>query len=186
MKLKDVLKKKKFVWDVDGVLLDFSTDFERFVSNELGIDVNHEDYDLGIDRKTIEPIINKFWNSENFSRLKQYPSAKEVFNYIAKRTESVIATAISGEYARAREKNLSGFAYKKIHYLPVDKKKFVVNTLKPDVCIEDKPSNIEFYTNAGILTFFPSNLPYTKGLSIKYAIPYNSLEELKDKLIRII
>ncbi len=177
--------KKIICCDVDGVLLFFAGAFVKWYNAhhvEKISDADMHDYGFNIDsRDYLYKEIKMFWDTPFFSSMPLMDKdAPKYFNLLAKNNEMIIATAVDEKHRKSRETNLYQFDYDKIYFVPHDKAKFIIEKLKPDIAIEDKPDTIKELSAAGIKVYYP-DLSYTKGLE-KYGTKYNLWKELYVKL----
>lgn len=166
----------KLVSDVDGVLLDFSGGFTKWVKAnkpELG-QVDKSKWDFGIDKKKAWPAVLEFWASPEFAAgLEFFTGAKKGINELAKMFELHVVTALWPEFKQVRIKNLAGVNYKSITVMK-DKLPRILS-MKPDLAIEDKPAYILKMAAAGIDVYYPV-IPLTAGISV--GTPYRNWKQL--------
>lgn len=182
---KQLQKRYVISCDVDGVLLDFIGGIKKWA------DKTHPEYDIkinipgnwyfGVDKKLAWKMVEEFWATDELSKLPQYPGAKTGFNRLAKNFEVHIVTALDAKYKAKRVKNLSGFNYESMTVKAEGKFQTIVNKIKPDIAIEDKPELIQRMTRAGIDVYWP-NLPLTKGVAV--GTKYKNWPDLVKKLER--
>jgi hypothetical protein len=166
--------KKTVVFDVENVLLDFSTLIISLLKRD-NVKFTTSNYDFGLDEKTVYKYVEEIWNSPNFENMPIIKDAKQVFNKISALVPTAIATAIPFKYKIPRIKNLKGFNYQALHFYPKDKSGNVIKNLSPDICVEDKPENIEDFHNSGAFVYYP-NLPYIPNYNFGYR--YSSMLDL--------
>ena len=140
-------------------------------------------WDMGIGKDGWDLIV-KYWRSESFARgLPEIKGAKVGFNAIAKDYDITIVTAVPEEFRKIRAANLKGFRYAKLKMFGKNKVQWIINTLKPEFAIEDKPVNVKKMAAAGINVYYPI-IPLTKSITRgPHAIPYRNWAQLV-KLIK--
>jgi len=171
----------KIVSDVDGCLLRFLEPFAKWYNANFEDKIynqHKQDYDLGKgDDDKFYPRIKQFWETPIFGNLPLMDKdAPKYFNMMARKNIMVIATAVDLKHADRRKKNLKDFKYDEIYFVPHNKEKFIINELKPDIAIEDKPELIIALAKAGIKVFYPE-LKYTIGMA-RYGTMYKNWKEL--------
>lgn len=184
--LKEKQEKRYVIsCDVDGVLLDFTNGILKWTNK------NHPDVDMkinipgnwyfGLDKKTAWKMVEEFWASGALSKLPAYSGAKTGFNRLAKNFEVHIVTALDAQYKAQRVKNLSGFNYESMTVKSEGKYETIVNKIKPDIAIEDKPELIQRMTRVGIDVYWP-DIVLTKGVAV--GTKYKNWPDLVKKLER--
>jgi len=178
---------KKIGCDVDGVLLDMRLSIQNHIRiNSLNTHNYPEEY---YSFKTIssdgylvpdDRTLYYFWGTEAISHLEFFPEAKEGINTLSHSHEIHIVTALPSQHVALRTKNLEGVNYSSLHVIGRQKKDFILDTLKPDIVIEDKPALIQQFSRAGIQVFYPDR-PYIPDMR-ELAVPYRSWDELLEML----
>ncbi len=175
-------KGNKICCDVDGVIANFGEEYQKWlIENHPKIDIDPKSYHCGVPYELGKEFISEFWKSGAVRKMKHFPDAKYYFNKLAEIHDIYIVTAINPNYSVQRTKNLSGYNYKSLVLIHKQKADWIINELKPDIAIEDKPINIKILSDAGIKVYYPSYLPYTKGLE-EYGIPFKSWKHLWELL----
>jgi 5'(3')-deoxyribonucleotidase len=177
-------KKYKIMSDVDGVIVDFVNPWIDWVEKkDPNIKIDKSRYDLGLSGEIIGRYINDFWKSGAMNSLPIYENAKESFNNIAKKHDIYIVSALNNDYFKERKENLKGFNYKILKLIDNNKVEWIIDTLKPDIAIEDDPKNIMRLSGAGIKVYYPKFATYTDGMEA-YGNGFDNWKELEEMLIR--
>jgi 5'(3')-deoxyribonucleotidase len=171
-------KNKKICCDVDGVIANFGEKYQKWlIENHPKINIDPNSYHCGVPYELGKDFIAEFWRSGAIRKMEHFPDAKYYFNKLSEIHDIYIVTAINPNYSVQRTKNLSGFNYKSLILIHRKKSDWIINELKPDIAVEDKPANIKTLSDAGIKVYYPSYLPYTKGLE-KFGTPFKSWKHL--------
>ncbi len=181
--MKKILKGDlHVVVDCDGILLDYQKSYFDFVASnypELVKQLDDTKWDFGLGDELAWKIVKEHWASPGILQtLEEYPRAKEGFNQIAEVFDVEIVTALNPKFYEDRKINLHGFNYRDLTLFE-SKVPHIINTIKPDVCIEDSPKNIRLMSEGGITEIYCPILPYTENAGLEeYVIFYESWDQL--------
>ena len=166
--------KKYILLDVDDVLLDWFSGFNRYVTH-LGYKANGDtSYDLskryGTTKKEMERIIKRYNKSWEFGTLDPLPHSQESLKKLKKKNYTFVAiTSCSTDPATIalRKSNLYwvfGDVFEAVHCINLgESKETHLADYKPSWWIEDKAENAESglkYGHRPILMSQPSNKNY--------------------------
>lgn len=162
-------KKMKLFSDVDGVILDFTGGMKAWLRvnyPELMKDWKDTDWGFGMGHELAYKLVGEFWESPNFRNgLNFVPGAVKGINELAKNFDLHIVSAVDEKYFEYRKKNLEDVNYKTIKVMNKGKLDYVINNVKPDIGIEDKPEYIEKMVKAGIDVYYP-DIPITRKVTV--------------------
>tara|TARA_Y100001970_G_C13884802_1_gene675639 strand:+ start:133 stop:666 length:534 start_codon:yes stop_codon:yes gene_type:complete len=175
----------KICSDVDGVILDYIQGFIDFTQKEkIPYDHNPNKYGVIRDFPNNELIYKRFNSGNYLSNLKFYKYSLKTLNFLAKNHELHLVSALDPEQYQKREKNLNKLNYTSLQCVGDSlKEKVIIEEIKPDIMLEDRPELIIAFYNAGISVIFPDWHPYTKGME-KYATPFSCWQDIP-KLIGV-
>ena len=112
------------------------------------------------------------------SQLKFYDDSLEILNLLASKHELHLVSALEPNQTKKRVENLKMLNYTTLQCVGDDlKEETVIEEVKPDVMIEDRPELIEAFHHAGIKVIFPDWHPYTKGME-RFATPFSLWNEV--------
>lgn len=178
-------RKLKIVCDCDNVLLNFSESFAEWHNNkydDISVQGDPDDYDFGVPEHSelLWERIKEFWASPEMATVKYMePNIDEKFRELRSLHEVVVYSAVENTCRERRMANLNDFGLGDSEVvLRVDKLVPIINNVKPDICIDDAPDNIEELTAAGIPVFYPRYVRYTSHVKSELAIPYENWDNL--------
>lgn len=176
------MNKRLILVDIDGVVLDWMSEFKRFMIKEGYAPLKKlpERYDctdwFGLPYVELHPLMTKFNNSEEF---KHIPLVNDALFFMKKlnATHDFVAITACGEDRHADRmenlNNLFGYGFfQTVHCMNhQDSKQYLLSKYKPSFWIEDNLKNAEL----GILS---GHIP------ILLKTPYNQMES-QTPLIRV-
>jgi 5'(3')-deoxyribonucleotidase len=175
-------KEKAICCDVDGVITNFGDAYRKWLSkNHPKVKINPDSYHCGVPFELGKDFVSELWRSGVIREMEHFPGAKTYFNKLAQKYDMYIVTAINPNYSVQRTKNLKGYGYKSLTLIHKRKTDWIINDLKPDIAIEDKPANIKTLSEAGIDVYYPIYVPYTNDME-DYGTPFNSWKHLWELL----
>lgn len=175
------MPRMKLMSDVDGVLLDFVSMFAYWISkNYPEIELEREKWHFGLEEKRAWELCEMFWETEWMAKLPFFPGVKDGINNLVDLFQIHIVTALPHRYEYQRKLNLSSINYDVIQVIGKDKEHHVIDVLRPTVAIEDKPSTIQNFHDAGIDVYYPDT-PLTVNVIV--GTKYQNWTELV-KMIR--
>ena len=171
----------KICSDVDGVILDYIQGFIDFTREEkipytydpniYGVISNFPNNDL---------IYERFHAGNHLSKLKFYDHSLKILNLLAEKHELHLVSALEPEQFNKREENLNSLNYSSLQCVgDFLKEQIIIEEVKPDVMLEDRPELIKSFKNSGIIVYYPDWHAYTKGMD-QYATPFSSWEEIPE------
>ena len=173
----------KICSDVDGVILNYIQGFIDFTRIEK-IPYSHDPELYGVisnfpDNRKVR---DQFYSGKYLSQLKFYDGSLEILNLLASKHELHLVSALEPEQSKKRVENLKMLNYTTLQCVgDARKEEIIVNKIKPDFMIEDRPELIEAFYNAGIRVIFPNWHPYTKGME-RFATPFSIWNEVPNLL----
>jgi len=173
--------KMKLMSDVDGVLVDFNNTFANWMEEhhpELA-PVDRGKWHFGLDDEVAWGYCEEFWETDWIRRLPFFEGAVDGLNSIIDIFQIHIVTALPHKYEHARRVNLSSVNYDSMMVIGRDKMDYIIDVLKPDIAIEDKPKNVNLLHETGIDVYYPDH-PITKDISV--GTRYFSWKELVEIL----
>ena len=173
----------KICSDVDGVILDYIQGFLDFTQKEK-IPYIHNPNFYGVIRNfpNNDEIYKKFHAGDYLRNLKFYDFSLKVLNLLANFHELHLVSALEPEQYEKRAENLSELNYASLQCVGDSlKEQIIVEEIKPDLMLEDRPELIQNFYNAGIYVVYPNWHPYTNGME-KYATPFSSWQEIPEIL----
>jgi len=132
------------VFDVDGVVLDFTYMFSRFLWKTQKRYIETDPLSWDFNGKVSFSDIQSFWASEDFSYLPSIPNIRQVIHGVEVMGYRVIfLTTIPEEKLGDRITNLSSLGISRDVYVSDDKRSFLLNS-GWDIAgfIDDKPENV--------------------------------------------
>lgn len=175
-------ERKKICLDCDGVLLDYwqaNKDWAKIHHPEYKL--SDKNYYMGLSQDEAWILIQSFWNSGNLSKLPYFSGALEGVNKLHEYYHIDVATALHPSYEDERLINLKDLKRHSFKCCKQNKVDYIINILKPDIAVEDKPKNVKALSNAGITVYYPK-VKYTEGLE-EYGIEYKDWDELTRVLL---
>ena len=178
-------RKLKIVCDCDNVLLNFSESFAEWHNgkyDDITVQGDPDDYDFGVPdhSELVWERINEFWMSPEMAKVKYMePEINVKFKELRALHDVVVYSAVDNQCKELRMANLKDFDLEDSEVvLRVDKLVPIIDDVKPDICIDDAPENIEELTAAGIPVFYPRYVKYTSHVKSELAIPYENWDNL--------
>ena len=171
----------KICSDVDGVILNYIQGFIDFTKEEkITYTYNPNLYGVISNFPNNDTIYEKFHAGDFLRNLKFYDNSLKILNLLAKKHELHLVSALEPEQFKKREENLNSLNYSSLQCVgDVLKEQIIIEKIKPDVMLEDRPELIKSFNNSGISVFYPDWHYYTKGMD-RYATPFSSWEEIPD------
>ena len=176
----------KICSDVDGVILDYIQGFIDFTIKEK-IYYEHDPNLYGVIRNfpNKEEIYERFLSGNYLSNLNYYDHSLKILNLLAQKHELYLVSALDPTQQKEREKNLNALNYISLQCVGESlKEQIILEEIKPDIMLEDRPKLIKTFSNNGISVIFPEWHNYTKGME-RYAIPFSNWLEIP-KLLKSI
>jgi len=171
----------KICSDVDGVILDYIRGFIDFTIKEK-ITYTHDPKHFGVIRNLPdkELIWEKFHSGDYLKKLNFYDYSLQVLNLLVNQHELHLVSALEPKQFKKREENLNALNYTSLKCVgDFRKEQIIIEEIKPDVMLEDRPELIRAFTNAGIRVIYPDWHLYTKGME-RYATPFSSWQEIPE------
>ncbi len=169
----------KICSDVDGVILDYIQGFIDFTVKEK-INYEHDPNLYGVisNFPNKEEIYERFNSGNYLSKLNYYDHSLKILNSLAQKHELHLVSALAPALQREREKNLTELNYISLQCVGDSlKEQIILEEIKPDIMIEDRPELIKTFYNKGISVIYPEWHNYTKGMD-RYAIPFSNWLEI--------
>ena len=165
--------------DVDGVILDYIQGFIDFtIKEKLPFSHNPELYGVIQNFPDNVKVRDQFYSGKYLSQLNYYENSLEILNMLASKHELHLVSALEPSQSEKRVENLEMLNYTTLQCVGDDhKEKVIVEEVKPDIMIEDRPELIEAFHLAGIRVIFPDWHPYTKGMEC-FATPFSLWNEV--------
>ena len=165
----------KICSDVDGVILDYIQGFIDFTLKEkIPYTYNPKHYGVIRNLPEKELIWGKFHSGDYLRKLNFYDDSLQILNFLANQHEVHLVSALEPKQFKKREENLNALNYTSLKCVgDFYKEKIIIEEIKPDVMIEDRPELIRSFHNAGIRVIFPNWHHYTNGME-QYAIPFSN------------
>ena len=170
--------------DVDGTFLDFYGPFEAWCRNNS----DHGDSIITKQRHYADDdfiirmeLMKDFWESAELLSLPFDEGSEKVLNFMHDNCELHIVSALPKQYQDKRAVNLEPINYHDLRCVGDNdigdgiKESYIINDLKPDIMIEDKPSMVEAFHEAGIEVYWPRRM-YNNHL--KVGTPFHSWTHL--------
>ena len=176
----------KICSDVDGVILNYIEGFIKFTIKEK-INYNHDPSTYGVISSfpNKKEIYERFHSGNYLSNLNYYEHSLKILNLLTQKHELYLVSALEPEQQKEREKNLSALNYKSLQCVGDSlKEQIILEEIKPDIMIEDRPELIKTFYNKGISVIYPEWHNYTKGMD-RYAIPFSNWLEIPKLLNNI-
>ena len=169
----------KICSDVDGVILNYTQGFIDFTRKEkIPYSHNPEIYGVISNFPDNLKVRDQFYSGNYLCQLKFYEDSLEILNQLASKHELHLVSALEPNQSKKRVKNLKMLNYKTLQCVGDQRKeKIIVEEIKPDIMIEDRPELIEAFHRAGIKVIFPDWHPYTKGME-SFATPFSFWNEV--------
>jgi hypothetical protein len=175
--------------DVDNVIFNFSKGFQQYMKEkyDIQIDSNPDFYSFTEfkeskqDLEFLQNSILEYVNTNPCLSLVDVELPKLFHRLRQQKFKIVLLTAFSGDKSiRIQNLKRAGIEYDDIIF---DGNKLpIIQKLKPDLVIEDKPKTIIQLEKIKQLTFIPTCWKYTQKLcssnKFKYIKPYKNTEEL--------
>ena len=197
-------KKKQIFLDVDGVLLDFHTNFLRYLkdTHSMELDGVVENYHTNSVLKKGEKdakqlkleklfqqknVMEDFFVSDYFSTLNALVDIHS-YNQIAQKYPTYLLTNLSEKRKLAREKNLKlhGFSYQKIFFAGFDKYGDPNYPLKSKIILQKMEKNSEIIFLDDLLMNCKEVLEsISKARVFLLTKPYNKKEKLPIACLRV-
>lgn len=188
---------KIFLTDADGVLLDWSQGIIKYIQNNYPhINLDFSDYGFGIDRKSLDKIVDEFNVSSDFANLKALNDAVEYVHTIADLGYKfvVITTCLATEQSVGTEymrvKNLetvfgSGI-FSDVYCLPIGTSKMLtLQKYKPTFWVDDKLKHSIDGAKAGHESFQMVHAYNEKDIRPDNIIAVRSWKEIHEYIISI-
>ncbi len=174
----------KICSDVDGVILDYIQGFIDFTKEEnIPYTYNPNLYGVISNFPDNDAIYEKFHAGNYLRKLKFYDHSQKILNLLSKNNELHLVSALEPEQFKKRKENLNSLNYSSLQCVgDFLKERVIIEEIKPDVMLEDRPKLIKSFNNSGISVFYPDWHVYTKGMD-QYATPFSSWKEIP-KLIK--
>ena len=171
----------KICSDVDGVILNYIQGFIDFTKEEnISYNYNPSLYGVISNFPNNDAIYKKFHSGDFLRKLKFYDNSLDILNLLAKKHELHLVSALEPEQLKKREENLSSLNYSSLQCVgDFLKEQIIIEEIKPDVMIEDRPELIKSFNNSGISVLYPDWHEYTKGMD-RYATAFSSWEEIPE------
>jgi len=169
--------------DVDGVILNYIQGFIDFTQRE-NIPYNHDPELYGVIRTfpDNEAMRDKYHDGNDLSHLNFFDDSLEILNMLAGQHELHLVSALEPEQTQKRTDNLKELNYTSLQCVgDFHKEQIIVEEIKPDVMLEDRPELIEAFHNAGIRVLYPEWHLYTKGMD-RFATPFSNWLEIPELL----
>ena len=176
----------KICSDVDGVILDYIRGFIEFTQIEK-IPFTYNPKLWGVIRNLPDnfEVRDRFHAGDSLRNLKYFDGSLEILNLLASSHELHLVTALEPELAQKRAENLKCVNYTTMRCVGhLRKEQIIVEEIKPDVMIEDRPELIKSFFDAGLCVIYPDWHPYTTGMD-RYATPFSHWQEIPDLLQNI-
>jgi len=173
----------KICSDVDGVILDYIQGFIDFTIKEK-IPYTHNPKLYGVIRHLPdkELILRKFNSGDYLQKLNFYDDSLQTLNLLANQHELHLVSALEPKLFKKRKENLNALNYTSLKCVgDFHKEPIIIEEIKPDVMIEDRPELIRAFFYAGIQVIFPNWHPYTKGME-RYATPFSNWQQIPEIL----
>ena len=171
----------KICSDVDGVILDYIQGFIDFTMDEnIPYTYNPNLYGVISNFPNNDAIYEKFHAGNCLSKLKFYKDSLKILNLLAENHELHLVSALEPKQHQKREKNLNSLNYSSLQCVgDFLKEQIIIEEIKPDIMLEDRPELIKSFNKSGISVFYPDWHAYTKGMD-RYATPFSSWEEIPE------
>ena len=165
--------------DVDGVILNYIQGFIDFTRKEkIPFSHNPELYGVISNSPDNQKVRDQFYSGKYLSQLRFYDDSLEILNMLAIKNELHLVSALEPHQTKKRIENLQMLNYTTLQCVGDDfKEETVIEEVKPDIMIEDRPELIEAFHRADIRVIFPNWHPYTKGME-RFATPFYLLTEV--------
>lgn len=135
--------KLKVGLDLDGVVYDFITPFDRFAESR-GYLIDRTKYDRGINRKSLEKLFDVFFKSKPYEWIPIYKNNLELFRRLGEKLFDYYIVTHRDHYDNSKEQTIArlkhdGIIYKDIYF---SKDKFLyAKSLDLDLFFEDSLEN---------------------------------------------
>jgi len=152
----------KICFDCDGVILDFKEGFVNWIIKTYpDVDIDVSSYNIlknaNFTKKEEREILNNFFETPEFRDIEYFNNVGNVLKKLRKDGHTVhIITALNPRYTQLRKNQLEKIDYDEMKLMGGRKEKYIINTVKPDLMVEDKPDLIKSFQESGITTFYPS------------------------------
>ena len=169
--------------DVDGVILNYIQGFIDFtIEEDIPYQYNPELYGVirGVGNES--KLRKRFHDGDFLRRLVYYEGALEVLNTLVKINEVHLVTALDPDCSNKRAENLSRLNYTSMQCVgDADKERIIIEEVKPDVMLEDRPELIQAFNLAGLKVFYPDWHLYTQGMA-PFGTPFSCWKQLPQLL----
>jgi hypothetical protein len=173
----------KICSDVDGVILNYIQGFIDFTQREE-IPYTHDPKIYGVIRNFPDDaeIRDKFHGGDDLCQLNYFDDSLKILNTLVSQHELHLVTALEPEQTQKRTDNLKDLNYTSLQCVgELHKEQIIVEEVKPDVMLEDRPELIKAFYNAGIHVLYPNWHLYTQGMD-RFATPFSNWLEIPELL----
>ena len=178
--------KPRIVVDVDGVLFNFTKSFAEWFSqhNNFTISDNPQNYSWYSSNENKNKIIQRgiaeYVNTDNQYFELMSSDVPNCISELKKKFRVILVTAYPNREMRKKQLYQSNIEYDELHFTDRYKSKYIKSLgIEPVFCIEDDPSIIRTYSEAGWKTYVPTYWNYTdKRTRLDNVVLYDQLLEV--------
>ena len=127
-----------------------------------------------------EFVRDQFHNGDDLCNLNYFDNSLQILNSLATKHELHIVSALEPEQEAKRRENLRDLNYHSLRCVGDNyKEKIIVEEIKPDIMLEDRPELIKAFYKAGIIVIYPKWHIYTEGMD-RFATPFSNWLEVPE------